>query len=104
MIVIATTLMRWDKQKRSYLQFTGDPLTVYIFSPEQVQVLKTRANLDNIVVLHLDATGSVLRQPTPESKRVYYYARVIQTSNDVVLVLEFISSQNTATDIVALKI
>ena len=56
-----------------------EPLTVYIFSKEQLAVVKYMLEQQNhnFVTLHLDATGSVVHCPPPTKKRVYYYAGVV---------------------------
>lgn len=75
----------------------GVPFFAYIFSKEQNSLLKGLSE----VVLHLDATGSIIRKTHETDKRVYYYAGVIQLSNNqrVCPVFEMVSSVHDASAI-----
>lgn len=93
-------LMRRDSSNANYIQYIGEPLTVYVFSKEQIFLLKNAVQQNTFTALHLDATGSVVRQPVTEKKRIFYYAGVVRLGDaDVIPILEMISSRHTAVDI-----
>lgn len=48
---------------KEYIQVTAEPLTVYVHSVEQVDMIKCVMATNETAVLFLDATGSVVRQP-----------------------------------------
>ena len=55
---------------------------------------------EKIWVLHLDATGSVVREPDGEEcKRILYYALVARFMNSTIPLAEFISSEHDTTSI-----
>lgn len=66
------------RQNKSYIQIVGEPLHVYLYSKEQLDICISEGS----PILHLDATGSVVRKAAQEDKRVFYYAGVIKTNNN----------------------
>lgn len=53
--------MRHDKSNASYLQCFGDDFFVYMWSVEQLEISATQCDATSLATLHLDATGSVVR-------------------------------------------
>lgn len=87
--------MRLDHPE--YLYAVGVPFFVYIFSKEQNVLLGHYLE----PVLHLDATGCIIRKVSDQDKRVYYYAGVIQipSTNRVCAVFEMETSSLDARSI-----
>lgn len=85
------------RQNKSFIQVVGDPLHVYMYSKEQLEICM----LEGSPILHLDATGSIVRKASTNDKRVFYYAGVIKTTNNnrVCPVLEMISCMHDAVSI-----
>lgn len=57
-------------------------------------------------IVHIDATGSIIRKPEACSKRIYYYAVVVKSAVNrrVCPVLEMVSCDHDATWFVACQI
>lgn len=86
-------MIEMQRENAHYINFTGVPFVVYIFSKEQLKIISK----DFPPVLHLDATGTIIRRPQGVKKNTFYYAGVIRTQNDrVCAVLELISSNHDA--------
>lgn len=69
-----------------------------MYSKEQVHILVSQKE----AVLHLDATGTIVRKTSKNEKRVYYYAAVLQLpSHKLCPILEMISSQHDSATIAA---
>lgn len=85
-------MIETQRDHHNYIQSVGIPFHVYIYSSEQLSLLSLRY----ITVLHLDATGSIVRRPNTSSKKVYYYAGVIQIreSDRLCPVVEMISCEH----------
>lgn len=83
-----------QKDHSNYIKFAGIPLHVYMYSREQITLLNSLKK----GVLHLDATGSIIRKPNKSDTKVYYYAGVVQIpqSARVCAVLEMISGEHDA--------
>lgn len=84
-----------------YIQEVSIPFMVKLFSREQLQVLKYEKNIKpSPFFLHFDATGSIIRKPYEECKRIYLYSGVIQTSNGRIFpVMELISGTHYTRDL-----
>ncbi len=80
----------------------ADPFVVMIFSDEQMKVIHDLMKEGVQIVLHVDATGSVVAQPDGIDTKVYYYvasvALTIQDEEEKLLfpVMEMISSSHDA--------
>ena len=80
----------------------ADPFVVMIFSNSQMQLIRDLMKQGVEIVLHVDATGSVVAQPDGISTMVYYYvgsvALTIQDEEEKLLmpVMEMISSSHDA--------
>jgi hypothetical protein len=64
-----------------YDQQFGAPLQLYLYSKEQQNMLRDMKNFWKFIVLFLDATGSIIRNPIChkyKGKHVLYYAGVIK--------------------------
>lgn len=77
-------------------QFTS-PFTVYLGTIKQIQLSKIHKNL----TIYFNATGSVVKKPYAESKRIYYYAGVVNIQNKIYSVLELITNNHTVLSISA---
>lgn len=96
-------------QEEEYIHEILDPFAVYLYSASQFHVLKQeikKRSEEFEVVLHLDATGAVVRKPNEICNQVYYYAGIIKTKSasyndnyDLFPVFEMISSSH---DVVAI--
>jgi len=78
-----------DQQSNDpYMQNTGLPFYVHIYTEEQLNVLNKKD-----IIVHFDATGSVVRKPKGvKCKRVLYYAIVVNKNNSILPIAEMISS------------
>lgn len=80
----------------------ADPFVVTIFSDKQMKVIHNLMKAGVEIVLHVDATGSVVAQPDGIDTKVYYYvasvALTIQDEEEKLLfsVMEMISSSHDA--------
>lgn len=88
-------LMR--RKNKSFIHIVGEPLHVYIYSKEQLDICRIECSL----TLHLDATGSVVRKALESDKRVFYYAGVIKTTKNkrICPIIEMISCMHDAVSI-----
>lgn len=66
------------------------PFTIYLACAEQIEFLKENPGL----VLHFDATGSIIKKPYPESKRVYLYSGVVVKSNKILALLHMVTNEH----------
>ncbi|EFA00379.1 hypothetical protein TcasGA2_TC003225 [Tribolium castaneum] len=91
-------LIKMSRENRQYIYRVFEPLTVYLFSIEQLEVIKHALSQTNngFIVLHLDATGSVVHSPPETKKRVYYYAGVVHIKDKELVcpVFEMITSEH----------
>lgn len=92
-------LIELQNDHPEYINTVGSPFHIYIFSKEQTTVLSGFKE----AILHLDATGSIIRHPCKENKRVYYYAGVIQIplTKRVCPIFEMVTSNHDAGSISA---
>lgn len=90
-------LIGFQREHPEFVYSVGVPFFVHIFSKEQLMILQSLPD----VILHLDATGSIIRKPFPDSKRVYYCAGVVQvtTNNTVCAVMEMVTCNHDAISI-----
>ena len=56
-----------------YIRKFSTPFTIYLGLSQHIEFLKYHHDS----ILYFDATGSVIRKPYDQSKRVYLYARVV---------------------------
>ena len=86
---------------RGYIQSLGhSPFIVHMYTEEQKEILKSFKN--NSVILHLDATGSIVRKIEASQKKVFYYALTVHHptySTSPVPLAEMISSGHTSAEI-----
>ena len=84
-----------------YLHYLArEPLEIHMFTEEQLGVLNYFKS--HPIVLHLDATGSLIRKIDANHKNVYYYALTIQhpfVTTSPIPVGEMISSDHTTSEI-----
>lgn len=83
------------KQNHPYIKRFSTPFTTYLGIDEQIKLLKAYKHL----FLHFDATGSLVRKPDKNSKRVNYYAGVVNINNKILPILEMITNDQTASNI-----
>lgn len=95
-------IVKMRRENLNYVQFVAEPFQVHVFSIEQVKLVLSESKLSkNLPVLHLDATGSVIRQPQYADKACFYYAGVIRTniSKRICPIFEMISCHHDSTTI-----
>ncbi|CAG9764290.1 unnamed protein product [Ceutorhynchus assimilis] len=87
-------VIEMQKDHPDYIYSVGSPFFVYIFSKEQNYLIAKLAQ----PIIHIDATGSIIRKPSEKSKKVYYYAGVIKIpeNNRICAVFEMVSSNHDA--------
>ncbi|CAG9771384.1 unnamed protein product [Ceutorhynchus assimilis] len=87
-------------RENSYIYRVFEPLTVYIFSAEQLDILNFIKKGQNKIVLHLDATGQIVHQPPhiKNPQKIFYYAGVVWHSSTATIcpILELITSMHDA--------
>lgn len=78
-----------------YIQSTGLPFYVYIYTEEQLNTLDK-----NDIIAHFDATGTVVRKPKDiKCKRILYYAIVVNKNSTVLPIAEMVTSVHNTTAI-----
>ena len=86
---------------RGYIQsLSHNPFIVHMYTEDQIKILKLFK--DTRIVLHLDATGSIVRKIEPSLKKVFYYALTVRHptySTSPVPLAEMISSGHTSAEI-----
>ena len=84
-----------------YIQYLArEPFVVHMFTEKQLEVLKNFKS--HPIILHLDATGSLIRKIDPNHKNVFYYALTIQhpsVNTSPIPLAEMISSDHTTAEI-----
>lgn len=88
--------MNENYENHPYIRHFFSPFTVYLATEEQIQLLCDKKDL----VLHFDATGSIVRKPSPQSKRIYYYGGVVNINHKIYPMIEMITNDHTAESIV----
>lgn len=73
-------LLLMQKSHPEYIKGVSHPFAVKIYSLEQFGVLKNTFLTDKSLAIHFDATGSVVRKPMKDIKRVFLYTAVIKTA------------------------
>ena len=90
-----------DKHINGYIQsLSYNPFIVHLYSENQIKILKLFKNKRNIV--HLDATGSIIRKIDSSQKKVFYYALTVghpDYSTSPVPIAEMISSAHSSAEI-----
>lgn len=78
-----------DQQSNDpYVRNTGLPFHVYMYTEEQINILDK-----NDIVIHFDATGTVVRKPKDiKCKRILYYAMVVNKNGTILPIAEMISA------------
>lgn len=86
-------MVMMHRQNFDYIQSVGVPFFVYIWSKQQLDLILSESNT-GLPILYLDATGKIIRKPSPKNKRIYYYAGVIHMAKNrrVCPVVEMVSS------------
>lgn len=86
-----------QREHNNYIQLVSSPLQVYLYSREQLDILLYLMK----PVLQLDATGKLVRKTLTSTKRVFYYAGVVNIpSNERLFPLfEMISCNHDGTTI-----
>lgn len=101
--------MTIKNKEEEYIHEILDPFAVYLYSKSQFMVLKKeikKRDADFEVVMHMDATGAVVRKLTEGCNQIYYYVGIIKRksanendNHDLFPVFEMISSSH---DVVAI--
>lgn len=76
-----------------YVHHARDPLGCLFFSIKHYHSIQSVINRQSLV-LHFDATGSVVRKINAKDKRVYYYAGVVNIHGKIVPLLNFVTSEH----------
>lgn len=85
-------LILMQRENSNYIKKVCQPLQIYLYSREQLQILKYYT-LFKKPILYLDATGSVIRKPDSQSKRIYYYSGVVPCINGrIIPIVDLVSS------------
>lgn len=89
--------------EEEYIHEILDPFAVYLYSQSQFTILKQeikKRKADFEIVLHIDATGAVVRKPY-DCSQIYYYVAIIKAKSaefndsfDFSPVMEMISSSH----------
>lgn len=79
-------------QYHEYIRKFVSPFSIHLGCVEQMDILNKYDKLK----FHFDATGSIVREPYPESKRICYYAGVVAIDKKVCPPLGFITNDHTA--------
>lgn len=97
--LVDLTLMQ--RNNLAYIKVVGQPLHVYIYSQEQLEILCKNFADEEDLTIHLDATGRIVRKPPKCNKKIFYYAGVIKTyyNKRIFPVLEFFSADQDAISI-----
>lgn len=80
----------------------GVPFSVFSISDQQIEVLMKMLADGDVIVLYVDATGSVVSAPQGTTKRIYYYAGVLalrvfdETRAILCPLLEMVSASHNA--------
>ncbi|KAI6647066.1 hypothetical protein LOD99_8903 [Oopsacas minuta] len=86
---------------RGYIQSLGDnPFIIHLYTEDQIKILKCFK--DKSIILHLDATGSIIRKIESSQHKVFYYALTVQHptySASPVPLAKMISSGHTSAEI-----
>lgn len=65
-----------------YIQWVGEnPFFTFSFSEKQMQVLRDLMKSGVDIVLHVDATGSIIASPEGVETRIYYYIASLALQN-----------------------
>ncbi|KAI4459349.1 hypothetical protein MML48_6g00009974 [Holotrichia oblita] len=82
-------MLLMQRQNCGYIKMVGQPFTIYIFSKKQVELVsEIIRNKSTLPILHLDATGNVVRNPQNMRKRILYYAAVVNIEGRILPILE----------------
>jgi hypothetical protein len=97
-------LLMYNDKKNNFLMHVGLP-SLHCYSNEQLDILKKLIKTQESVTGYLDATGTLVRKIVKSSKRVLYYALVVnvtlpRNSSVTCPIVEMISSNH---DIVAIS-
>ncbi|CAI6369914.1 unnamed protein product [Macrosiphum euphorbiae] len=76
-----------------YVHQASDPIGCLFFSVQHFNSIQSVIDKSSLV-LHLDATGSVVRKINAKGKRVYYYAGVVNIDSKLIPLLNFVSSEH----------
>jgi len=76
-----------------YVHQASDPIGCLFFSVKHFTSIQSVID-KNSLVLHLDATGSVVRKINVKGKRIYYYAGVVNINGKIIPLLNFVSSEH----------
>ena len=89
-----------EKPIPGYVQyFVKEPFIIHLYTMQQIELLKL---LNKGIILHLDATGSLISKPQSCTKPIYYYALTLQHPDyhtSPIPVAEMISSDHGTAEI-----
>ena len=90
-----------NKHINGYIQsLSYSPFIIHLYTENQIKVLKLYKN--KRIIVHLDATGSIVRKLESSQKRVYYYALTIghpDYTTSPIPIAEMISSAHSSAEI-----
>lgn len=92
-------VVKMARNNENYIYRVFNPLTVFIFSIEQLGIIKYLLDVNKgPLALYLDATGTVVHPPPPTTKRILYYAGVVHIADKktVCPVFEMVTSEHDA--------
>lgn len=69
-----------QREHQDYIREVCTPFNVKIFSKQQLSVLHKEKNNLHLPLIYFDATGNIVRKPSPYCKRVFLYTAVIRLS------------------------
>ena len=79
-----------------FLRNVGLPLTAIMFREAELNLV----NKGKKFILHMDATGSIVRRPQDlNCKRIFYYAAVVKLDHDIVKLFDMITDTHTSAKI-----
>lgn len=91
-------ILLMQRDHPEYIQEVSSPLSVKLYSREQVHLAETQKISNELPILYFDATGSIVRSPSflKDLKRVYLYSGVIwiEQTKRIVSLFDMISSKH----------
>lgn len=81
----------------------GDPMEMVICCEKRKDLLKlAREECRNDLVLHIDATGNVIRPDGSSNDKIYFYALTCRVREHILPVGEFVSTKHSTRDVTSL--
>lgn len=87
---------RGKQKKDPFLRSVGLPLTAIMHTAQDLVAMKSQKN----IILHLDATGSIVRRPQDlDCKRIYYFCILARHEVEIIKLTHMITSEHTTASI-----